>query len=130
MNKRGGDNVGIGINLKNILSIRKISIKQLSEMTGIPINTLYSITKNDNKNVRSDTLQKIAAALDIKNLELIDFAEQYGIPNTDSEKYMLGTVEESSSIEILENMKKLNDLGKQEAAKRIEELTHIEKYIK
>lgn len=56
--------MGIGSTVKKLLKEKKMSIKQLSEETGISINTLYDITKRDNKTVRSDILKKIAEALD------------------------------------------------------------------
>jgi len=55
--------MGIGVRLKNILKEKDITIKELSLKADIPSNTLYSITKRDNQNVRSDILQKIATAL-------------------------------------------------------------------
>lgn len=55
--------MGMGNHLKDILSMKGISIKELSKQTGIPVNTLYSITKRDTKNIRVENLQKIADAL-------------------------------------------------------------------
>lgn len=68
--------MGFGTVLKNILSEKNMSIKELSENTGIPINTLYSITKRDSVNVRPDTLEKIADALDVPSNELIQRLHQ------------------------------------------------------
>lgn len=50
--------MGFGAVLKDILAEKKMSIKELSHITGIPLNTLYSITKRDTVNIRPDTLQK------------------------------------------------------------------------
>lgn len=63
--------MGFGIVLKQLLSDKNMSIKELSEETGIPLNTLYSITKRDTINVRQDTLEKIAQTLDVPMNELI-----------------------------------------------------------
>lgn len=62
--------MGIGTNLKRILAEKKLSIKELSELTGISINTLYSITKRDNFKVHPKTLKQICNALDIQDEDL------------------------------------------------------------
>ena len=63
--------MGIGLRLKEILRNRKMTIKQLAEITGISINTLYSITKRDTINVDTTTLQKISHALGISMSDLL-----------------------------------------------------------
>lgn len=68
--------MGFGVLLKDLLAQRNLTIKDLSEMTGISINTLYSITKNDSVNVRSDTLKKISVALNIPMEKIIQMLEQ------------------------------------------------------
>ncbi len=57
--------MGVGEQLKKILQEQNITIKQLSEKTGIPVNTLYSITKRKSKRVREDIVKKIATALGV-----------------------------------------------------------------
>ncbi|SCJ86882.1 conjugal transfer protein TrbA [uncultured Eubacterium sp.] len=57
--------MGFGTILKQLLDQHDMTIRQLSEKTGISANTLYAITKRDSSNVRSDILQKIAFALDV-----------------------------------------------------------------
>ena len=86
-----------------------------------------------NQNPKIETLQKIADALDIpvnrllagkiiSRDELKEKLSEYGlthlVPDTEEERT------------VLENCKKLNETGKKEAAKRVEELTHLEKYTK
>lgn len=68
--------MGFGVLLKDLLAQRNLTIKDLSEMTGISINTLYSITKNDSGNIRSDTLKKISTALNISMEQIIQMLEQ------------------------------------------------------
>lgn len=63
--------MGFGAVLKEILSDKNMSIKELSQMTGIPLNTLYSITKRDTVNVRQETLEKISQALNIPTDDFI-----------------------------------------------------------
>ena len=68
--------MGFGDVLKDILAEKKMSIKELSHITGIPLNTLYSITKRDTVNIRPDTLQKISRALNIPSSQLVDCLRQ------------------------------------------------------
>lgn len=68
--------MGIGITLKNILRNRKMTIKQLSEKSGISINTLYSITKRDSARVDEVILQRIADTLGIPIWELTGIWEE------------------------------------------------------
>ena len=64
--------MGVGINLKKILHERGITIKQLSEISGVSVNTLYSITKRDSSRVDPVIMQKIADALLIPVHSLYD----------------------------------------------------------
>lgn len=54
-----------GTLLKKLLKANKKTIKWLSEETGIPTATLYSITKRDSKVIGTDKIDKIASALNI-----------------------------------------------------------------
>lgn len=63
--------MGFGNRLKEILKERGVTIKELSEMSGISINTLYSITKRDTQAPASDTIRKIADALGVDEADLL-----------------------------------------------------------
>lgn len=55
--------MGVGIRIKRILRDKNMTIKQLSELSGVSLNTLYSITKRDSERVDEVILQHISAAL-------------------------------------------------------------------
>ena len=55
--------MGVGVRMKAVLRERKMTIKELAEKTGSPVNTLYSITKRDTENVNSEIIQRLAMAL-------------------------------------------------------------------
>lgn len=63
--------MGVGAKIKAILKQQKKTIKQLSEESGVSINTLYSITKRDSGAVTYSVLQKVAEALSIPVVELL-----------------------------------------------------------
>ena len=54
--------MGVGLRLKEILRAKSLTIKQLAEVSGVSINTLYSITKRDSERVDDVLIQRIAAA--------------------------------------------------------------------
>ena len=64
--------MAIGKRLKELLKEKKITVKQLSSITGISENTLYAIIKRDNKRINDDIAAKIVSALNIEVLDLID----------------------------------------------------------
>lgn len=65
--------MGVGNRLKNILQMKGMTIKQLSEKTGVSINTLYSITKRDSDHVKTEIIERIAAALELPPSTLIGY---------------------------------------------------------
>ena len=65
--------MGVGMNLKEILRDKKMTIKQLAEDSGISVNTLYSITKRDSERVDTIIVQRIAAALQVDPYSLYSF---------------------------------------------------------
>ena len=62
--------MGVGMQLKSILRDNNMTIKELSEKTGIPINTLYSITKRDSLRVDRVILERISKALNVDTYDL------------------------------------------------------------
>lgn len=62
--------MGLGVRLKEIIKRQGLTIKELSEQSGVSLNTLYSITKRDNNMARYDIVEKIAKALNISVEEL------------------------------------------------------------
>lgn len=65
--------MGFGLRLKELLKQKKMTIKELSEKTGISINTLYSITKRDTKIPDPQIIKKISEVLQIQEDDLLTF---------------------------------------------------------
>lgn len=87
--------MGVGTKIKAILKEQKKTIKQLAEESGVPLNTLYSITKRDSKVVSEPVLEKISNALGVSTDIFIpsvvresawEFAEQQAQQNQVLEK--------------------------------------------
>lgn len=67
--------MGFGIKLKKILKEKGLTIKELAELSGISINTLYSITKRDTEIPTREIIDKIANALNINDVDLLTYEE-------------------------------------------------------
>lgn len=150
--------MGIGTNLKKILSDKNMTIKELSEKSGVSLNTLYSITKRDSNMSRYDIIEKIALTLNVTVKELTGY--EIDEPNTDIQnarhheiikdntifKKRDKTLFESltdlllyltqiyptddKTLEMNELFMQLNDSGQDKAIEQVELLTKIPEYQK
>ncbi len=68
----------IGKTLREILAEKNINVNELSRLTGVSNQTLYSIIKRDNMKIDFEVLLKICSALGV-NVErfYIDFVADY-----------------------------------------------------
>lgn len=57
--------MGVGLRLKTILRDKKMTIKELAEISGVSVNTLYSITKRDSERIDHVILLKLAEVLNV-----------------------------------------------------------------
>lgn len=143
----------IGEKIRHIRIQQNMTQKELGEkLGGIPQQQIGR-WENGKANPKLDTIQKIAAALSIpistffeleenytskEFMQLIELCkEEYKELNKDNDirHYLLiyyydkmEQIGRDSLIEILSNLKILNDIGQKEASKRVEELTAIPRY--
>lgn len=125
--------MGIGLKIKSILHDRKMTIKQLSEKSGVSINTLYSITKRDSDNVDAVILQKLSAALDVSQDELsgrlvINLGSDVIVETEDGEYIRAST--NTREGKLLSRFQALNELGKDEVIRYTDILLETNKYRK
>jgi putative transcriptional regulator len=64
------------VNLDVILAKRKMSLSQLSEITGITMSNLSILKTNKAKAVRFSTLELICKALECQPSELLEYLEE------------------------------------------------------
>lgn len=57
--------MGIGKNIKTITKEKGITLVELSKKSGVPLNTIYTLTREDPENATPRTMNKLAVALDI-----------------------------------------------------------------
>lgn len=79
--------MGMGFRLKEILREKGISIKELSALSGISLNTLYSITKRDSDRIDPVLQRKIAEVL---NISIQDLQEKKISNEGDFNRYLSG----------------------------------------
>ena len=110
----------MGLETINIIKKQKgMTSKQLSEKSKVPIGTLNKILNGQTKNPAYETIFALAEALDCS----VDmFCNNR---NKEIKRYNNLTKEE---LLLLENFKKLNDIGKKEANKRVAELSYMPMY--
>lgn len=110
--------------IKEGLQIRNMKQVELVEKTGIGKGALSSYISGK-YNPKQNNIYKIAKALDVNEAWLMG----YDVPMERINQ--LNKLEVTNDeLELLNNYKKLNDLGKKEANKRVAELTEINKYSK
>ncbi len=117
-----------GNNIRRARKAKGLTQKKLGELSGINEVQIrqYELGR---ANPKIETLEKIADALECSPETLRH--EKFKMPQNltrSSAQYVFGDLEESTAIGILADLKKLNDNGKKEAEKRVEELTRLEEY--
>lgn len=69
--------MGIGKNIKTITKNKGITLLELSKKSGVPINTIYTLTREDPDNATIRTINKLATALGIDSNMLRMDPEEY-----------------------------------------------------
>lgn len=134
--------MSIGKNIKKLRTEKKLTQKQLSELTGIS-EVMISQYERGIRTPKNKNLLKLACILDKSGQKLLDEDLPFCLmlPDENIEEVKNSSIYlnvEHVSIkeldfyenELITNYRQLNEAGKKEASKRIEELTEITKYTK
>lgn len=122
--------MGIGENIKRIRIQKNMTQKELGKKLGNISQQQIGQWENGNKKPKIETIQKIATALEVSLSDIMGIEEFNKLIETKSRiKRQIdnGTITTLPSS-LLDNYSKLNDTGKQEAEKRVQELTEIPRY--
>lgn len=71
--------MGIGKNVKALAKDRGLNLIELSKKSGVPLNTIYTLTREDPRSATMRTLDRLAEALkvDVRTLQTgIEFAPE------------------------------------------------------
>ena len=66
--------MGVGKKIKKIREFEHLGVKDLADRAGVSRQTIYNLEKHD-RTARSDVLKKLADALDIDMVELLEGVE-------------------------------------------------------
>lgn len=69
--------MGIGKNIKTITKNKGITLLELSKKSGVPINTIYTLTSEDPEKATPRTINRLAAALGVDSNMLRMDPEEY-----------------------------------------------------
>lgn len=69
--------MGIGKNIKTITKAKGITLLELSKKSGVPINTIYTLTREDPKSATLRTIDRLAEALGVDSKKLRMDPEEY-----------------------------------------------------
>lgn len=115
-----------GGNIKRIRIEKELTQKKLGELCGIDEANLRKY-ENGRLKPSLNTIRRIAASLDVSLSDIIDDWSNYS-PEEYSKDLEDGT--SLDELGLLQDYRILNDNGKGEARKRVNELTEIPKYKK
>lgn len=115
------------MDIKDIIKSKReelgLTLEELGKLVGVGKSTIRKWETGMIENMRRDNIVALSKALDISPSVLMGWEEENKETNQN---------EDAISIEehkLLKNFNKLNKTGKDEAIKRVEELTYINKYI-
>ncbi|MCB8642050.1 MULTISPECIES: helix-turn-helix domain-containing protein [unclassified Holdemanella] len=63
--------MGISKNIKIITGFKGMTLVELSKKSGVPINTIYTLTREDPDNATLRTIDRLAAALEVNKDSLL-----------------------------------------------------------
>ena len=100
--------------LKEMISNTGLSMKAFASEVGIPYTTLRSMLERGIENASVNNVIKVCKTLNISIEQLYEMDKSNSLSQDEKN--------------LLSNYNKLNELGKQEANKRVAELTEVPKY--
>lgn len=88
--------MGIGKNVKALAKAKGLNLIELSEKSGVPVNTIYTLTQVDPKNATTRTLNKLAKALEV-NIETLRTGKEY-VSESDKRLKKIKALEKESNL--------------------------------
>lgn len=122
--------MSIGNNIRKVRKQKNMTLQQLADILGCSQQNISQYETGKRK-PKYDTLKKIIHALDVPLLEIVgeDELEIMVTAYMREEAMQEVTIIPKDEVFLMHDYKKLNDIGKQEARKRVNELTEIPRYI-
>lgn len=108
-------NEEIGTRIKYARDLRHATLSDIAKKVGVAKSTIQRYEAGKITTVKIPVVESIAIALNVNPAWIVGKSNDMELPS-------------QKAPQILKYYEKLNDIGKSEATKRVEELTHIEKY--
>ena len=108
-------NVEIGNRIKYARDLRNATLDDVAKKVGVTKSTIQRYENGKINTIKIPVVESIAVALNVNPSWIVGKSDDMELPSQKVPK-------------ILQYYKQLNDIGKHEATKRVEELTYIEKY--
>ncbi len=120
----------LGSNIKKYRKEAGLTQKELAEMLGVAVGTIQQY-ESGKRQPRLEMINRIAGALDMGVRRLYpDFSYEEWKKTETYKDAQLQNTHDPLRPQLMSHFQKLNDFGKEEAVKRVEELTEIKKYTK
>ncbi|SHK39530.1 Transcriptional regulator, contains XRE-family HTH domain [Hathewaya proteolytica DSM 3090] len=111
--------MNVGERIKSLRISKGLTQDELANKIGVKKAAVYKYESGIIENIKRSTIQEMAKIFEVSPCYLLGWED-------DSSQLFKLEYEEKA---LLENFRKLNNFGKNEAKKRVEELTYINKYI-
>lgn len=104
----------MGEKIYHLRTQKGMTLEELGNMVGVGKNTIKKWESGTITNMKRDKILKVSKALGISPAYLMGWEQS--------------APEQKEPLKIVQYYEMLNDIGRREATKRVEELSHIEKY--
>lgn len=118
----------IGERIKERRKELNLSVDDVAKKLNKNRATIYRYESNEIENLPINILEPLSKVLNTTPAYLMGWKKNQNADESSTNNNSSGKSDEEKTL--LENFRKLNDLGKKEAAKRVAELTEISRYIK
>jgi len=109
-------NAEIGNRIKYARDLRDATLDDIAKKVGVTKSTIQRYETGKIINIKIPVVESIAIALNVNPSWIVGKSDDMELPAKDSPK-------------ILQYYEQLNDIGKHVATERVEELTHLPKYM-
>lgn len=108
-------NIEIGNRIKYARNIRKVTLNDIAKKVGVTKSTIQRYENGKIERIKLPVVESIAIALNVNPSWIVGKSDAMELPSQKKPK-------------IIEYYNQLNDIGKHEAIKRVEELTYLPQY--
>lgn len=110
-------NAEIGNRIKYARDLRDVTLDDIAKKVGVAKSTIQRYEAGKITTIKIPVVESIAIALNVNPAWIVGKSEDMELPSQKVPK-------------IMQYYEQLNDIGKHEATKRVEEMTHAPQYVK